>query len=152
MVAAGKMTTREMNAAFIDNAAISVGMLGGAKIGAAPGSAYPGIGTVIGTLIGSLIGCTCAVVYNVGKKRLISFCVDTGFTCFGLVEQNYELPPDVLEKLGINTTSIPTIEIPQITIPQIEIPQIHINTVEVETVDLVFVRRGVIGVNKIGYI
>jgi hypothetical protein len=38
-----------------------------------------------------LIGTSFCVIYNIGKKKLISFCVDTGFTCFGLVEQNYEL-------------------------------------------------------------
>ena len=47
-----------------------------------------------------------AVVYNIGKKKLISFCVDTGFTCFGLVEQNYELPDEVLKEMGVETVRV----------------------------------------------
>lgn len=156
MVAAGKMTTREMGVAFADNVMISAGCLGstlaGAKIGAALGLAYPGIGTLIGTVIGSLLGCTIAVVHNISKKYLISFCVDTGFTCFGLVEQNYELSPEILERLGIDTIAIPKTEIRRTTVAQTAIPTTSITRTQFETVELVFVRRGVIGVNKIGYV
>ena len=161
MVAAGKMTTREMGMAFADNAAISAGILAGAGIGsvvtsaikgATIGSIYPGIGTLVGTIIGSLIGCTIAVVHNISKKYLISFCVDTEFTCFGLVEQNYELPPEILEKLGIDTIIIPKTEIRRTAVAQTIIPTTSIPRIQLETVELVFVRRGVIGVNKIGYV
>lgn len=47
-----------------------------------------------------------SVVYNIGKKKLISFCVDTGFTCFGLVEPDYQIPEEVLNSMGINTIKI----------------------------------------------
>lgn len=45
-----------------------------------------------------------AVVYNIGKKKLISLCVEAGFTCFGLVEQDYELPEEILRRgiIGVN--------------------------------------------------
>lgn len=32
----------------------------------------------------------------------MSFCIDTGFTMFGLVKQDYTLPEDVLEYIGID--------------------------------------------------
>ena len=51
-----------------------------------------------------------------GKKKLISFCIDTGFTCFGLVEQNYELPEQVLKQLGIDTVKIEKTEFNQIQV------------------------------------
>ena len=156
MVAAGKMTTREMGVAFVDNVMISAGCLGstliGAKIGAVLGSVYPGIGTLIGTVIGSLLGCTIAVVHNISKKHLISFCVDTGFTCFGLVEQNYELPPEILDKLGIATITVPKTEIRRTAVAQTATPTTNIARTELDTVKLVFVRRGVISVSKIGYV
>lgn len=90
-VAAGKMTAAEMGMQFVDTLVVSSGYLVSMKIGGIIAQALfpelPGIGYAIG----SLLGCSLAVVYNIGKNKLISFCIDTGFTCFGLVEQNYEL-------------------------------------------------------------
>ena len=91
-----------------------------------------------------------SVVYNIGKKRLISFCVDTGFMCFGLVDQDYELPEDVLNSIGIDTIEIPR---KNIDYKAIETTKIHrsIEVKEYETIDITVLRRGVIGVNKVGY-
>ena len=38
---------------------------------------------MIGSFVGSIIG---SFTYNVGHKAIVSFCVDSGFTMFGLVE------------------------------------------------------------------
>jgi hypothetical protein len=101
-------------------------------------------------LIGSLLGSAFAVAYNIGKNRLISFCVDSGFTCFGLVDQNYELPEEVLSEMGIDTIQIPRATIPRAVIPK---SQVHgtVQKARYETIDIKMVRRGVIGVNKVGY-
>lgn len=40
------------------------------------------------TFIGSMLG---GIVYSAGCNVAISFCVNSGFTMFGLVEQNYDL-------------------------------------------------------------
>ncbi len=40
--------------------------------------------------------------YNYGYKQAMSFCVNSGFTMFGLVEKSYELPVDVLEEIGLD--------------------------------------------------
>ncbi|MDF2854636.1 MAG: hypothetical protein K0Q87_487 [Neobacillus sp.] len=55
----------------------------------------------------TLIGCAFAAVYKIGMKQLISFCADTGFTSYGLVEQNHELPDEMLMEMGVDTISIP---------------------------------------------
>ena len=105
----------------------------------------------IGYAIGSLLGCSLAVVYSIGKKKLISFCVDTGFTCFGLVEQNYELPDEVLKELGIDTIKIGRAKVSTTQIAKIE-PNSSVGRTSYETVNMTVLRRGVIGVNKIGYV
>ena len=102
-------------------------------------------------LLGSMIGCSVAAVYFIGKKHLISLCVDTGFTCFGLVEQDYELPDEVLESMGIDMIKLPEVKVNQTPINTIEVHQ-ALDTNEPETIDLTMVKRGVIGVNKIGYV
>ena len=147
-VAAGKMTPHQMGAAFIDMVVTSSGYFLGGIIGQAIAPALP----VIGYLLGSLVGASCCVVYNIGKKKLISFCADTGFTCFGLVEQNYELPEDLLNDLGIETISIPRIQIETVEIQRVSINIVEIERIEYETVNFTVLRRGVIGVNKVGYV
>ena len=151
MVATGKITAAEMGMHFADSVIISGAYAVGAKIGGVIGQVIgfklPGLGY----LIGSLIGTSIAVVYNIGKKKMISFCVDTGFTCFGLVEQNYELPEMILEKMGIELIPISRTEITHIPLSTTSVCA-KVNRVEYETIDISFVRRGIIGVNKIGYV
>ena len=156
LVAAGKMTMKQMGEAFTDFVVVSGGYLVGAKIGAKIGEVilkvlrfkFP----VLGYLLGSLIGTSFCVVYKIGKKKLISFCVDSGFTCFGLVEQNYELPENVLHEMGVKTIPIPRTKIDTIDIPKVNIDKSEIIRTDYETINLTVLRRGVIGVNQIGYI
>lgn len=152
LVAAGKMSTQQMGAAFVDTVVVSGGYLLGAHIGGIIGQALSFELPVVGYLLGSLIGTSFCVIYNIGKKKLISFCVDTGFTCFGLVEQNYELPDEVLHELGVETIPIPRTKIERIDIPRVQTPAANISRSEYETIDITVLRRGVIGVNKIGYV
>lgn len=151
-VAAGMMTAREMGSAFTDSVIVSAGYIAGAKIGGIIGQALGFELPVFGYIIGSLVGCAFAAVYNIGKNKLISFCVDTGFTCFGLVEQNYELPEEILAQMGIEAINIPRTEVPRTPIKTTAIPTVNISRPETETVGFAIVRRGVIGVNKIGYV
>ena len=83
---------------------------------------------------------------------MISFCVDTGFTCFGLVEQNYELPDEVLHELGVDAIPIPRTQVERIEIQRAQHSTTDISKSEYETIDITVLRRGVIGVNKIGYV
>ena len=140
-----------MGMQFIDTIVVSSGYLVSMKIGGAIAQAFfpqlPGIGFAIG----SLLGCSLSLVYNIAKNKLISFCVDTGFTCFGLVEQNYELPEDILQQLGVDLIPISRTEVSR---TQIARPQISttIDTTQYETIDIRVLRRGVIGVNKVGFV
>ena len=152
LVAFGKMSAKQMGAAFVNTVVVSGGYLLGAHIGGIIGQTIGFELPVVGYLLGSLIGTSFCVVYNIGKKKLISFCVDTGFTCFGLVEQNYELPEDVLNELGIETIPIPRAEVERIDVPRTQVMGAGIGTAEYGTIDITVLRRGVIGVKKIGYV
>lgn len=151
MVASGKMTAEQMGMQFVDTLVVSSAYLASAKIGGMISQALfpelPGIGYAIG----SLLGCSLAVVYNIGKNKFISFCIDSGFTCFGLVEQNYELPENVLNELGIETAAVSKTQIESIDIPKTQGIASNVCKVEYETIDITVLRRGIIGVNKIGY-
>ena len=152
LVAAGRMSTQQMGASFMDTVVISSGYLLGSHIGGVIGQSLGFELPVVGYLLGSLIGTSFCVVYNIGKRKLISFCVDTGFTCFGLVEQNYELPDEVLHELGIKTIPISRTQIKRTDIHRTQISTASINKTEYETINITMLRRGIIGVNKIGYV
>lgn len=151
MVAAGKMTAAEMGMQFVDTLVVSSGYLVSMKIGGMIAQALfpelPGIGYAIG----SLLGCSLAVVYNIGKNKFISFCVDTGFTCFGLVEQNYELPDEVLREMNVDTARIGRARVGTASVPRTQSTG-NVQRALYETIDITVLRRGVIGVNKIGYV
>ena len=157
LVAAGKMAPREMGAKLVDGVVISTGFVVGTKLGAAIGGAIgQAIGfelPVVGYILGSLIGCAFSAVYNIGKNKLISFCVDTGFTCFGLVDQNYQIPEDVLRDMGIDITPVLRTDVERVDVSRTEIPRIALGQrAQLETIDMHVLRRGIIGVNKVGYV
>lgn len=151
LVAIGKMTTKEMGANFVDTLVVSSGYLLGIKIGSILVQALcpqlPGISYAIG----SLLGCSIAVVYSMSKKKFISFCVDTGITCFGLVDQDYKLPDEALKALGVHSIPIPKTEIHQIKVERV-VTDVLIDRLEYETIDITILSRGIIGINRVGYI
>ena len=151
LVASNRMTPKQMGEAFADSLVISAGFAAGTKIGGMVGSALgiklPGIGY----LVGSLLGSTFAVAYNVGKRKLISFCIDSGFTAFGLVEQNYQLPDEVLADIGLDTIPVPRASVSRAEIPRASASYI-VQKATFETVDIKMVKRGIISVNKVEYV
>lgn len=151
LVAAGKMTPRQMGAAFVDSLVVSGGYILGAQIGGAIGQALGFQLPVVGYLIGSLVGTAFAVIYNIGKNKLISFCVDSGFTCFGLVDQNYELPEQVLKDMGVDLAPVSRTSVERTAITNTPV-KASVARTSYETININVVRRGVIGVNKIGYV
>ena len=149
LVATGKMEPRVMGSVMTKEVIISASALAGGTIGQAIAPELPVIGYMLGSLIGSVFA---TVTLSVGEKCLLSFCVDTGFTCFGLVKQDYTLPESVLEEMGIAIAQV------ERAYPNVaEVDRATVDTVEVDrakydTVEFMILRRGIIGVNKIGYV
>lgn len=151
LVANKQMSPQQMGIQFVDSVVVASGYLVGKEIGGLIVQALCPELPMIGYAIGSLLGCSIAVAYNIGKNKFISFCVDTGFTCFGLVEQNYALPEQTLDELGIEYAPITHIELEKATIEYANVNQ-NIQESNLETIDIKVLKRGIIGVNKIGYI
>jgi len=109
----------------------------------------PILGFMIGNFIGSTIG---SFAYQAGYSATMSFCIDTGFTLFGLVVQNYKLPKDVLEEIGIEVFDYETFDYERFEREEFEFEKFEPERFEADTVDITFIRRGVIGVSQIGYV
>jgi len=109
----------------------------------------PIVGYLIGSFIGSVAG---SFIYNTSYKSYMSFCCETGLTFFGIVDQNYELPKEVLEKIGIKTLEYKTIKPTQLNIKTVQPKQINNKTLPLKTLDITFIRRGVLGINAVPHI
>lgn len=104
---------------------------------------------LIGNFVGSLVGSFVFVTY---EKAVLSYCVSSGSTFFGLVKQDYQLPEEVLKEIGVSLFEyeeyIPIETSFDIYQPDFYEPIAY----EPTTIDIKILRRGVIGVRQIAYI
>ncbi len=147
-VAVGKKTRQQLTGELVRDMYVSACSLIGGGITQAF-IEVPILGYLIGSFIGSIVG---SFTYNIGQKAIVAFCVDSGFTMFGLVEQDYKLPKEVLEKIGIETFNYETFEADSFEPDTFEPETFSVDSFEPDTLDITFLRRGVIGVSKVGYI
>lgn len=151
LVALGKMSRTEMGEAFLNSVATSSLYVAGSHIGGAIGEALGLTLPGIGYLLGSLIGTSFCLAYNFTKKGLISLCIDTGFACFGLVDQDYQLPVKALKEMGIDVVGIDIAYLEEAELDEASLDMAELEETKLETVRFSFLKRGLIGVRKIGY-
>lgn len=109
----------------------------------------PVIGYLIGSFVGSVVG---SFVYNTGYRTFLSFCIDSGVAMFGIVDQDYRLPEEIIAEIGIKTFGYETF-VPESFNPEtFEFESFNVDSIEPESIGIKYLRRGVIGINKIGYI
>ena len=109
----------------------------------------PVLGFMLGSFVGSVVG---SFAYDVGCNAILSFCVDTGFTMFGLVDQNYELPDEVLEEIGIELFQYEQLNYNQFQYNEFSFKEFTYLQSQPDTLSIGILRRGVIGVAQIGYL
>ena len=129
---------------FISTCSIGLGTITQALIPELPAFAF-----LIGSFIGSLAG---SFIYDKGYNKFMSFCCDTGFTCFGLVEQDYKIPDKILKEMKIKTFDFKTFTHKTFEHKSFEFKTFEHKTFKYQTIGLTFMSREVIGVSKIGYV
>ena len=147
-VAAGKMTRSDLAQEMVKELMISSAALAGGTF-AQSFIGIPVVGFMIGSFIGSAIG---SFAYNCGYSAVMSFCIDTGFTMFGLVKQDYTLPEDVLEYIGIDVFQYEKFLPKQFQKENFAPLNFNQRKFEADTIGIHILRRGVIGVSEIGYV
>lgn len=148
-VANGQMKQNELIMEFIKEMYISTTSLIAGGISQSI-IEIPVLGFMLGSFIGSMFA---SFTYDTGYEKAISFCINSGFTMFGLVEQNYELPVDLLEEIGLDIFTYDKIELDLFQFDKFEFSKFELDTFESDKEsDFIFLRRGVIGINKIGYV
>lgn len=109
----------------------------------------PVLGFMIGSFIGSVIG---SFAYNNGCNAILSFCIDTGFTMFGLVDQDYTLPDDVLEYIGIDVFNYQKFTRNEFVYDEFKVTNFNFERFNYSKLNYIYLRRGVIGVSKVGFL
>lgn len=149
LMAFGKVSRHEfayecLQNLFTTSSALAIGSLLQLLLPSIPVFAF-----MLGSFIGSIIG---SILYNAAYGCAISFCVDTGCTFFGLVEQDYLLSEDTLREIGIDVFEYEKFQ-PQSFVPDyFEIDSFELEKFEPERISITFLRRGVIGVMCVGYL
>lgn len=151
-VATGEMTRYQMTnelvkTMFTSACSLAMGALAQVVLFEVPGINI--IAFMLGSFLGAVIG---SFTYSFAYKPAISFCVENGFTMFGLVNQDYELPEDVIREIGIEIFDYEEFEYNQFEVASFEFDEFIPDTFEPETFTTTFLRRGVIGISEIGYI
>ena len=148
-VVSGRMQPAEMADALIRDSfvAFSAVALGSIVQGLAP--QLP----VLGYLLGSFVGSTVAgFAYGAGKKATLALCVESGFTLFGLVEQDYELPAAAIREIGADVFEYDAFAFEAFEPDVFTIDEFTPNEVEIDKIGITLLRRGVVSVTKIGYV
>jgi len=148
LVANGRMTKGELvdnlvRGMYVSSCALIVGGITQSLI------SIPVFGFMLGSFIGSSIG---SFAYTTSYKTYISFCIDSGFTMFGIVEQDYLLPQELLEEIGLSTFEYERMQLESFETDSFEVDTFELDQFNYETLGLTILQRGVIGVNQIRYV
>lgn len=147
-VAIGKITRTALAEDLIRDLFVSSTSLALGYAGQAVLHQLPVVGYLLGSFVGSLVG---SFAYNVGYKTAMSFCVETGITLFGLVKQDYKLPDDIIASIGLETFEYESFEPDTFEPESFEVESFSVDTIKPDSLGITFLRRGVIGISKIGY-
>lgn len=148
-VATGKMSRRELADKLVKDTFIATVSVASGMVTQTLLLELPALGFMLGSFVGTVLG---GIVYSGGYKFALSFCADTGFTMFGLVRQDYSLPNDVMEEIGLHIFE-PTRYEPTFFKPTcFEPTRFEPTRFQPTTIMPYFLRRGVIGIREIGYV
>lgn len=150
----GKLSKYEFADRCAQDLVVAACSVGGGAAGAAIASGLlTPVAAVFGYMVGSFVGSVVgAFVYKGISSCVLSFCVESGSTFFGLVEQNYTLPLDVLKSMGMKVFEYEKFVFKQFEPKTFEFKRFEAKKFEPVRINTAFLRRGVIGVGAIGYL
>lgn len=145
-VACGQKDRQEMALNLIKNMVVSSsGLIGGGLASCV----LPCLGFMLGSFIGATLG---SFACKAGGAAILSLCVDSGFTMFGLVDQNYELPQEVLDELRIKSFQVEPFRFNEFNGKSFDFGKFQTKEFAYDSFRITVLRRGVVSVSKIGYV
>lgn len=102
---------------------------------------------LLGNFVGSFVG---SFAYIAVDKAFISFAVYSGWTFFGVVKQNYILPDNVIEELGIDLFDYEKMFFEEYQFDKFNFEELSLDEYIPDFISII--RRGVIGIHQVGYV
>lgn len=109
----------------------------------------PVVAYLVGSVVGSVIG---SLAYTVTEKVMLAYCVESGCSFFGLIDQNYELDKEILEDMGIDLLEVECFGSEQFEYDAFVAETIDYESFQYEHFGVKILKRGIIEVFSIGYI
>jgi hypothetical protein len=122
-------------------------VLASAMGGAALGQALipiPMLGAILGNIAGAV---TARIVIDLADEVVLGLAVETGWTIFGTVDQNYTVPSDILEASGWRILDLKKIEL-----LRFEPRRLQLDSLAPKTIDMRVLRRGVVSFGRVAYL
>ncbi len=148
-VAIGNKTRTELSNDLIRDLILSSTALLCGHIGVVILHQLPMLGYLLGSFVGSVVG---SFIYDNAQKTVISFCTETGITLFGIVKQDYKLPDDIIEEMGLEKFEYEKVQLESLEPETFSYESFEPETFEIDNIGITFLKRGVIGVSRIGYV
>lgn len=104
----------------------------------------PVLGALLGNLVGTTLGGVGATYAN---ATVLGICVESGWTFWGLVDQSYVVPEDVLRSAGFDLFAPRHFKLDEFAVHRFEERKF-----QTEQVGFTILRRGVIAFNTVGYL
>lgn len=148
-VSIGKKSRTELTTELVKDMLVSASSLALGFVGQVVLYELPVVGYLLGSFVGSVVG---TFIYHAGYKAALSFCTETGVTLFGLVEQDYKLPDDIIKEMGLETFEFESFTTETFEPESFSFDTFDTETIQPDSLGIRMLRRGVIGVSKIGYV
>lgn len=128
---------------------VSASSLAGGAIATAILPLANSVAFVIGSMLGSV---TASVAMSVSERILVSLCVSTGFTLFGLVKQDYSLPDEILQDMGITILELEKNNPNKAKFSFSKPNTVSLSFVKPNYIDIQILKRGIIAFHTVGYV
>ena len=126
-----------------EDAILLAAAMGGATVGQA---LIPILG--LGALVGNIVGAALArLAIDKVNGVVLGIAAETGWTVFGMVDQDYTVPGELLKASGWNVLDISTF-----TPRSLDVRRVRLRTIELKKVDMTVLRRGVISFGRVAYL
>ena len=100
---------------------------------------------LLGNFVGSFVG---SFAYAAADSAIISFCIESGWTLFGLVSQDYQLPDELIRQLGFDIYEVDEFGTDRFEYDEYKMDEFEIDEYRPDFIQVL--RRGVVGVHQIG--
>ncbi len=109
----------------------------------------PVVSYMLGSMVGSVLG---GVLFNAKERFLLGLAVSQGYSFWGLVNQDYQMPKEMAERLGYSTFDYAEFDYAEFAYEKFDYATYEYAAFNYAKLEFYCPERGLIGVRKVGFI